>query len=89
MTKELQQAFREILEETDWLDSDTKGIARSKIDAMRLRIGYPDFILEKGALTEKMRDIVIHPDYYFENILSILVVWRLYYFSNFKILVNF
>lgn len=41
---------------------------------MHLRIGYPDFILRPAELAERYADINVHPDYYFENMLSILRV---------------
>ncbi|KAK4872108.1 hypothetical protein RN001_016232 [Aquatica leii] len=72
MTKEIKQSFRDILLETDWLDSNTKELARMKIDAMHLRIGYPEFILNLDELSERYKDVQIHPDLYFENTLSIL-----------------
>lgn len=72
MTIKLEQAFKEILDETDWLDSETKSLARDKINAMRLKIGYPDFILDKKELDSRYQDVNVHPDFYFENILSIL-----------------
>lgn len=73
MTKQLEDAFKEILLYSDWLDDVTKTIASAKVDAMRLRIGYPDIILNKDMLTDRYKDIKIHPDYYFENSLSILL----------------
>lgn len=74
MTIQLQQAFKNMLTSLEWLDVDTKILAKNKIDAMRLKIGYPDFILNKDELTERYSDVVSHPDFYFENMLSILRV---------------
>ncbi|KAF2902180.1 hypothetical protein ILUMI_04005 [Ignelater luminosus] len=73
MTTEIQQTFREILSNADWLDEDTKILARVKIDAMILRIGYPDFIVDKQELGKRYKDVIIHPDQFFENTLSILL----------------
>lgn len=39
MTHELQQSFREILNETDWIDATTKHLAEKKVNAMSLKIG--------------------------------------------------
>ncbi|XP_001654841.2 neprilysin-2 [Aedes aegypti] len=72
MTHELQEAFREILNETEWLDSPTKHLAEMKVNAMSLRIGYPDFILSHKDLNEKYADLEIHPEKYFENTLNVL-----------------
>ena len=73
MTHELQQAFREILKTTDWLDDQTKYLAELKVNAMSLKIGYPDFILNERELNEKYAGIVIDPEKYFENSLNVLL----------------
>ncbi|XP_061377154.1 neprilysin-4-like isoform X3 [Danaus plexippus] len=72
MTREIQQAFRELLHMTDWIDEETKKLAAHKVDSMMLRIGYPDFILNKKELDDRYKEVQIHPDKYFENILNIL-----------------
>lgn len=72
MTHELQQTFREILNETHWLDDETKVLAESKVNRMSLKIGYPDYILNIDELNQKYADLDIHPDRYFENVLNVL-----------------
>lgn len=72
MTNELQDTFREILNETYWLDDETRALAESKVDKMSLKIGYPDYILNEQQLNEKYADLEIHPERYFENILNVL-----------------
>lgn len=74
MTMQLQQAFKEMLLSLDWLDDETKFMATEKMESMRLKIGYPDFILNLDELAERYSDVTTHPDYYFENMLSILRV---------------
>ncbi|XP_017102244.2 neprilysin-4 isoform X1 [Drosophila bipectinata] len=73
MTHDLQQAFRDILKTTDWLDFTTKQLAEEKVNAMSLKIGYPDFILNPTELNNKYAGIEIHPDKYFENTLNVLL----------------
>ncbi|XP_017048860.1 neprilysin-4 [Drosophila ficusphila] len=73
MTHDLQQAFRDILKTTDWLDDTTKQLAEEKVNAMSLKIGYPDFILNPGELNSKYAGIEIHPEKYFENTLNVLL----------------
>uniref|UniRef100_A0A336MB19 CSON012957 protein n=1 Tax=Culicoides sonorensis TaxID=179676 RepID=A0A336MB19_CULSO len=72
MTNELQQTFREILNSTEWIDIATKHLAELKVNAMSLRIGYPDFILSHEDLNDKYKDLEINPDKYFENTLNVL-----------------
>uniref|UniRef100_A0A182K3W4 Neprilysin, neutral endopeptidase 1 n=1 Tax=Anopheles christyi TaxID=43041 RepID=A0A182K3W4_9DIPT len=72
MTHELQEAFREILDRTSWIDAPTRRLAEQKVNAMSLRIGYPDFILEPSQLNARYATLEIHPDRYFENTLNVL-----------------
>ncbi|XP_026830535.1 neprilysin-4 isoform X2 [Ooceraea biroi] len=72
MTQEIQRSFRELLNKTSWIDDETKSLATEKVNAMSLRIGYPDFILQPHLLNERYKDVVIQPDRYFENTLNIL-----------------
>uniref|UniRef100_A0A182Q8N3 Peptidase M13 N-terminal domain-containing protein n=1 Tax=Anopheles farauti TaxID=69004 RepID=A0A182Q8N3_9DIPT len=72
MTHELQEAFREILGRTGWIDATTRRLAEQKVNAMSLRIGYPDFILEAGQLNARYATLEIHPERYFENTLNVL-----------------
>lgn len=57
MTHEIQRSFRELLNQSSWLDPQTKLVASEKVEAMQLRIGYPDFILRGPDLDERYRDV--------------------------------
>ncbi|XP_058117155.1 neprilysin-4 [Anopheles ziemanni] len=72
MTHELQEAFREILNQTDWIDGLTKRLAEKKVNAMSLRIGYPNFILSQEELNARYASLTVHPERYFENTLNVL-----------------
>lgn len=72
MASDLQDAFREILMSTEWLDDETKRLAEVKVNLMSLKIGYPDFILCPEKLNEKYETLDIQPDKYFENTLNVL-----------------
>lgn len=72
MTGELQQAFREILNRTEWLDAPTRHFAEMKVNAMQLRIGYPDYILHREQLNAKFAELRVERDEYFENTLRVL-----------------
>ncbi|KAL5284704.1 MMEL1 family protein [Megaselia abdita] len=72
MASDLQDAFREILMSTEWLDEETKRLAEVKVNLMSLKIGYPDFILSPEKLNEKYETLDINPDEYFENTLNVL-----------------
>lgn len=72
MTRKIQKSFKELLNKTTWIDKNTKEIASEKVDAMLLRIGYPDFILEPELLNARYKNVVILPGKYFENTLHVL-----------------
>ncbi|CAH0562497.1 unnamed protein product [Brassicogethes aeneus] len=72
MTEFLETAFRNILLENTWLDDETKQYAHMKINEMDLKIGFPDFILNDKELSNNYNDVIIHPEYFFENTLIIL-----------------
>lgn len=74
MTKAIQESFKEILAESQWLEWETKKLAIGKLDSMQLKIGYPDLILDRDLLTAQYHDVLINPDLYFENCLNLLQV---------------
>lgn len=57
MTRDLQRSFRELLNETNWIDDKTKRLASEKVIAMLLRIGYPNFILQPELLNDRYKDV--------------------------------
>lgn len=59
MTRDIQRSFRELLNQTTWIDDETKELATEKVNAMLLRIGYPDFILQSELLNERYKDVRI------------------------------
>ncbi|XP_050308088.1 neprilysin-4 isoform X2 [Anthonomus grandis grandis] len=72
MTQDLMASFKDILKESTWLDPHTKEYARMKIDKMDLKIGFPDFALNKTELAARYYDVNIQEETFFENVLSIL-----------------
>jgi len=46
MVEHLRAAFKELVEETDWMDSETQAKAMTKADQMLQLIGYPDWLLD-------------------------------------------
>ncbi|MCP9263941.1 Neprilysin-11 [Dirofilaria immitis] len=52
MIANLQEAFKELVDESDWMDDKTKKVAVQKAISMINNIGYPDFINNYTALDE-------------------------------------
>lgn len=68
MTHEIQQSFKELLEKTNWIDDGTKQLAIEKVNAMSLKIGYPDFILHSHLLNERYKNVRCIPIKYNKKI---------------------
>ena len=60
MAREIQHSFHQLLQQSDWLDDSTRKVAAEKVDAMQLRIGYPDFILQPRELDDLYKDVWIY-----------------------------
>jgi len=50
MIENLREAFKSLVDEATWMDSDTKVIAKDKADFMVENIGFPDWINNRTAL---------------------------------------
>ena len=44
LVKKLQESMKSIIEKKDWMDEKTKEAAKKKLDAMKVNIGYPQWI---------------------------------------------
>ncbi|XP_066145101.1 neprilysin-4-like isoform X2 [Euwallacea fornicatus] len=72
ITQALIASFKGILKESTWIDPHTKTYANMKIENMDLKIGFPDFVLNETELSMRYYDVDIHPEFFFENVLSTL-----------------
>lgn len=48
MVENLRAAFKELVEETDWMDAETQVKAQEKADQMLQLIGYPDWLIDNA-----------------------------------------
>jgi membrane metallo-endopeptidase-like protein 1 len=71
MVYKVHRAFIDILQEVTWLGEQTKKVAQAKADAIREKIGYPDFILNDTALEKEYAGVRGTPDNFFVNVISI------------------
>ena len=46
MVENLRAAFKELVEETEWMDAATQVKAQEKADMMLQLIGYPDWLTD-------------------------------------------
>lgn len=40
----IREAFNELLDENDWMDDETRSVAKEKANSMNERIGYPEIL---------------------------------------------
>ncbi|XP_067638908.1 neprilysin-1 isoform X2 [Eurosta solidaginis] len=72
MIHTLREAFNELLTENDWMDDETRAVAREKANAMNERIGYPEILNNATELEKEYENLTIIPDNFMENVLNIL-----------------
>ena len=57
MIHTIREAFNELLAENDWMDDETRAVAKEKADAMNERIGYPQLITNKEELVKEYASV--------------------------------
>jgi len=67
MIRLVTKAFRNGLEEADWMDNATRRKAEEKADKITNMIGYPEYIMNNTALEEKYSDLFAEENSYFAN----------------------
>ncbi|KAL3268210.1 hypothetical protein HHI36_007334 [Cryptolaemus montrouzieri] len=72
MIHTIREAFNELLSHNDWMDDETRAVAKEKADAMNERIGYPKIITEKAKLIEEYALLNITKLNFMQNILNVL-----------------
>ncbi|XP_058126408.1 neprilysin-1 [Anopheles ziemanni] len=72
MIHTIREAFNELLADIDWMDDETRAVAKEKADAMNERIGYPNILTNADELEKEYVNLTIHGGLFLENILSIL-----------------
>ncbi|KAG0410753.1 hypothetical protein HPB47_012129, partial [Ixodes persulcatus] len=69
MISDIKAAFLEILNNVDWMDSETRHVAREKAMLMTEKIGFPEYISDATEL-DKEYEVEFKRDTYFENIIK-------------------
>ncbi|XP_060528055.1 neprilysin-1-like isoform X2 [Cylas formicarius] len=72
MIHTIREAFNELLAENDWMDDETRAVAKEKADAMNERIGYPKLITDREELTKEYAALNVTSKDFMKNILNIL-----------------
>lgn len=57
MIHSIREAFNELLEENDWMDNETRAVAKEKADLINERIGYPDILTNPDELAKEYSNV--------------------------------
>ncbi|CAL4073689.1 unnamed protein product [Meganyctiphanes norvegica] len=68
MIHTLRAAFSDLLEENDWMDDETRAVARDKANAMNEKIGYPEMLTKSDELAKEYENLTIVENEYLQNI---------------------
>ncbi|KAH9504398.1 Membrane metallo-endopeptidase-like 1 [Bulinus truncatus] len=68
MVKGLQNSFDDLLEDLDWMDDETKKVAKDKNHFINSKIGYPEELNNDTYLEEFYSNLTFNKEMFFENI---------------------
>ncbi|KAL0112027.1 hypothetical protein PUN28_013327 [Cardiocondyla obscurior] len=71
MIRTIREAFNELLVENQWMDDETRAVAKKKADSMNERIGYPEFLKDSFKLSEEYKMLNITENRFLENIFAV------------------
>lgn len=57
MIHSIREAFNELLEENDWMDDETRAVAKEKANSINERIGYPDILTNATELEKEYANV--------------------------------
>uniref|UniRef100_A0A0R3RHK8 Neprilysin-2 n=1 Tax=Elaeophora elaphi TaxID=1147741 RepID=A0A0R3RHK8_9BILA len=75
MIANLQEAFKELVDESDWMDEGTKKVAIEKAVSMINNIGYPDFINNYTALDKHYEKLNFTAEDSYFDLLRKVLIW--------------
>lgn len=59
MIRNIREAFNELLDENEWMDEETKLLAKEKADCINERIGYPDILTKSEELEAEYQQVYL------------------------------
>lgn len=57
MIHSIREAFNELLDENEWMDDETKKVAKEKANSMNERIGYPEILTDPIELSKEYSNV--------------------------------
>lgn len=74
MINSIREAFQENMDSLEWMDSNTRQLAREKADHIKQMIGFPEFIMNSERLGNKYEGLELEEDNYFGNNIKVNVL---------------
>ncbi|KAJ6219511.1 hypothetical protein RDWZM_005323 [Blomia tropicalis] len=71
MIHNIRQAFNELLQYNEWMDDETRNVAKEKADSINERIGYPDLLTNPIELSKEYNFLDVHEDKFLDNIMNV------------------
>ncbi|XP_029344493.1 neprilysin-1 isoform X2 [Acyrthosiphon pisum] len=71
MIKQLQEAFSDMISESEWTDEATKKVTTLKANAMRIGVGYPSILDSPDELDKNYDYVIVKDDHYLQSMLDI------------------
>lgn len=60
MIHNIREAFNELLDQNEWMDEETKKVAKEKADAMNERIGYSDSLTNHVEVSKEYEEVFLY-----------------------------
>lgn len=57
MIHSIREAFNELLEVNEWMDDETRAVAKEKANSMNERIGYPEILTDATELSKEYSNV--------------------------------
>ncbi|CAG0880101.1 unnamed protein product, partial [Cyprideis torosa] len=84
MIDDIRGAFITNLDKLNWMDSETRKLARKKAEKITDMIGYPDLVLDPNALNERYRYVKVVQENYFQNNIELMQQFLREHLENFE-----
>ena len=84
MVTDIRHEFDRILNDIDWMDTETKSRAKKKADGIVEHIGYPSELLDVKKLEDLYVGLELNSTHYLGNALNITFVATSYAFSKLR-----
>ncbi|RWS03047.1 neprilysin-2-like protein, partial [Dinothrombium tinctorium] len=72
MIHSIRKAFNELLDENDWMDEETRKVAKEKANSMNERIGYPEILTNSVDVSKEYHSLQVYEDQFLFSIFNLL-----------------